>query len=266
MLRRIVDSTARAVESIARHERAAMATALGAVVVLAWGALVVGGGMGASHTTGASDAMPAATVMVFAIWAVMMMAMMLPSAAPTILLFAALMKARPTASALAPTSLFAAGYVIVWVGFAAIATLAHVALEHAGLISADMRATSSVVAAVVLVGAGAYQLTPLKDACLRHCQSPAQFLTRHWRAGSAGVLRLGLLHGAYCVGCCWALMAVLFVVGVMNLVWVGVIAAFVAIEKLLPGGRWVGRVAGIGLVAAGLVVLASVSLRGALGN
>lgn len=235
--------------------------ALGAVVVLAWGLLLAGTGMdmldvrGGEHT---ADAGSLGTFLaVLLMWAVMMVAMMLPSAAPTILLFAALTRTRASASPLPPTAGFAAGYVLLWGVFSLVATLAHMALEHAALVSFSMRTTTSVLAGLFLVAAGVYQWTPLKRACLRNCRSPIHFVTRHWRAGLRGAFRLGLFHGAYCVGCCWALMGLLFVGGVMNVAWVAALAVFVLLEKTTLLGTRLGRaLSGIGLVVAGAIALA----------
>jgi len=251
----------RPIEWIARHDRIVVVAALGAVVVLAWGLLLAGTGMdmpdarAGEHTADAGSLGRFLAVLIM--WAVMMVAMMLPSAAPTILLFAALMRTRTPASPLPPTAIFAAGYVLVWGVFSLVATLAHMTLEHAALVSPAMRTTTAVLAGLLLVAAGVYQLTPLKHACLRNCRSPIQFVTRHWRAGLGGAFRLGLFHGAYCVGCCWALMGLLFVGGVMNLAWVAALAVFVLLEKTAFLGTRVGRaVSGAGLVAAGAIALA----------
>lgn len=170
-------------------------------------------------------------------WTAMMTAMMLPSAAPLALLFA-------RRSSAARAALLTAGYLGVW------------AAAGLGAYELDMRLPdpSHWAVAAVLVVAGAYQLTPLKTACLKRCRSPLDFLVAHWRPGTRGALRLGVEHGAYCLGCCWALMVVLVVVGSMGLAWVVAIAAVVAAEKLLPGGRALARIGGVGLVAAGIVV------------
>ena len=183
------------------------------------------------------DEMPMGAGLWLGAWTVMMAAMMLPSAAPLVLLYGR------RSDTLASTLLMA-GYLLTWafVGLAAYAV--------------DMRLPDpgNGVVAAVLIAAGIYQFTPLKSACLRRCRSPVDFLVTHWQAGRLGALRIGLEHGAYCVGCCWALMAVLVVAGAMGLVWVVAIAAAVAVEKLLPGGRWLGRVGGIALLVAGIVV------------
>ena len=122
----------------------------------------------------------------------------------------------------------------------------------------DMSVASALLGGAVLVAAGLYHFTPLKAACLRHCQSPILFLSQHWRSGPAGALRMGLHHGAYCLGCCWFLMALLFFAGVMNLVWIAGLAIYVALEKLLPLGPWLCRAAGAALVALGVAVIAGV--------
>jgi len=157
--------------------------------------------------------------------------------------------------------IFAAGYLLVWTAFSGAATALQSALEAASFMTPEMILVSTRVSALALVAAGLYQFTPLKLACLRQCSHPLQFFLTRWRAGRSGALRMGLAHGAYCVGCCWALMLMLFVAGVMNLAWVALIAAFVFAEKLLPAGRFVSRAAGVMLILSGLSVLAG--LQGA---
>jgi predicted metal-binding membrane protein len=190
----------------------------------------------------------------FAMWAVMMVGMMMPSAAPVMLLFAAMHRRRGAARAPRVVFAFSAGYVLVWTAFSACAALAQWALHHAAMLSPAMTTSSARVSGAILIAAGVYQLTPFKGACLTHCRSPLGFLVSHWRDGTAGALRIGIEHGTYCLGCCWALMCVLFVVGVMNLVWVVAIAIFVLVEKIGPAGVVVARVAGVGMIAAGAFV------------
>ena len=154
------------------------------------------------------------------------------------------------------TSPDAAGYLLVWLGFAAAAATLHWALERAGLVSAMMMGSQSrLLSGAVLITAGLYQLSPLKNICLAHCRTPTSFLSRHWRPRALGALRLGAMHGAYCVGCCWLLMALLFVGGVMNLTWIAALAILVLIEKVLPPGQWVGRGVGIALIVWGVATL-----------
>lgn len=251
----------RAVEWSARHERAVVLAGLGVTIALAWAFLLAGDGMDISDMRGEQQASAedwgGRSVVVFAMWAVMMMAMMLPSAAPAVLLFAALMRSRVPTSTIPSTGIFAAGYVLIWAGFSVVATIAHWALQQAALVSPAIRSTSGVLAGLLLMSAGVYQLTPLKNACLRHCRSPIQFLTRYWRPGPAGALRLGLFHGGFCVGCCWALMGLLFVGGATNLSWVAAMAVFILMEKIAFLGTQVGRTAsGGGMVLAGAITLA----------
>ena len=262
-------SASAAVEWIARRDRAAVLVGLAVTVALAWAWLLAGAGMNMSGSAGGSMAMPGMTeesagpavwgsaAVVFAMWTVMMIAMMLPSAAPTILLFAALSRSRASTATFPPVTAFAAGYLLVWTSFSLVAAAAHLTMRHAALLSPMLRTTNGILSALLLIAAGVYQFTPLKAACLRNCRSPIQFLTRYWRRGTAGALRLGLLHGGYCLGCCWALMGLLFVGGVMNLWWIAAVAAFILIEKVAFLGAVGGRIAsGAGLVAAGAAVLA----------
>jgi predicted metal-binding membrane protein len=200
---------------------------------------------------------PLSAALAFVMWWVMMIAMMVPSAAPTILLFTTIRRrqeasARPSLEAW----IFLSGYLLIWAGFSLLAILAQWGLESAGLLSMEMASSSAVLRGVILVAAGLYQFTPLKNACLHHCQSPVLFLSRYWQAGAMGALRMGLRHGCYCFGCCWFLMALLFVGGIMNLVWIAGIAVYVACEKLLPLGRGLSRAAGAALIVAGAIVLA----------
>ncbi len=250
-----------AVEWIARRERAVVVAGLAMTIALAWAFLLDGAGMDMSGTSAGQHAGPedwsGRSVAVFAMWAVMMIAMMLPSAAPAILLFAALIRSRAPTSTIVSTGTFTAGYVLVWTAFSVVATIAHWALQQAALVSPAMRSTSGVLGGLLLMAAGVYQLTPMKDACLRHCRSPIQFFTRHWRPGATGALRLGLFHGGYCVGCCWVLMGLLFVGGVMNALWVAAIAVVVLLEKIAFLGTPFGRAAsGAGLVLAGALAIA----------
>jgi predicted metal-binding membrane protein len=195
-------------------------------------------------------------VLLFVMWVVMMVAMMVPSASPLILTFATVnRKRREREDPVVPTAVFLLGYLVVWTGFSAVAIFAQWGLHTAALLSPMMVSTSSILGGILLIAAGVFQWTPLKHACLKHCRSPLGFLMTEWREGTRGALVMGLKHGSYCVGCCWILMALLFVAGVMNLLWVATIAAFVLAEKVLPRGDLVGRVAGGILVLIGIVIL-----------
>jgi predicted metal-binding membrane protein len=188
----------------------------------------------------------------FAMWWVMMVGMMLPSAAPMILMFATVnRKKRMSGQDFVPVSVFTLGYLLVWGLFSAGATVVQWVLDQLAMLSSSLTAISPMVGGALLIAAGIYQFTPLKQACLRHCRSPLGFVLNHWHDGGIGALRMGMEHGAFCLGCCWVLMALLFVVGVMNLLSVAAIAAFVFVEKLLPGGPWIGRIGGGAMVAVG---------------
>jgi predicted metal-binding membrane protein len=195
-------------------------------------------------------------LLVFLMWCVMMVGMMLPSAAPTILLYALVQSRSPTRPRVALSYLFAAGYVAVWIAFSLAATIVQWSLAEAALLSPMMEAANATVGAMILFAAGVYQWLPLKRVCLTHCRSPLEWLPRHWRPGALGALRMGIAHGGYCLGCCWALMLLLFFGGVMNIVWIALITIFVLVEKLVPRGDIVGRLGGAALVAGGVWLLA----------
>lgn len=247
------------------RERALVLGALGAIALLAWLYLL-------HHATampsGRTMVMPSGEVMVMEMehdggdfvllalmWVVMMLAMMLPSVVPTVLVHAAVSRRVAPARAGARNAAFVGGYALAWSAFALGAAGAQVALGQMALLSEEMRSSSPIFAAVLLAAAGIWQLTPMKDLCLSKCRMPLQFVAEHWRDGGAGALRMGVSHGFYCIGCCGVLMALLFVGGVMNLVWVALIAAFVLIEKTtFPGtrsGRWIS---GAGLLASAAFV------------
>lgn len=255
-------------EAILRRDRAVTGAALAALTAIAWAYLLW---LGRSMNMDADMlAMTAATApqpwdatrfaVMFVMWAVMMVGMMTPAAAPMILLYArvgrqAAQKGKP----LAATGFFAAGYLLAWTVFSLGATAAQWALEQSLLLSAMMAATSKEFGGLVLIAAGIYQWTSLKDACLTHCRSPLHFIQAHggFKRDALGSLKLGFHHGLYCVGCCWALMALLFVGGVMNFLWIAAIAALVLLEKIAPTGRWLPRMAGILLTAAGIWMLST---------
>jgi predicted metal-binding membrane protein len=192
----------------------------------------------------------------FVMWAVMMAAMMLPTAAPMILAYAR-MQARDRAEGAGwlPVAAFSLGYVIVWSGFSLAAAGFQAVLTSLAMMSPMMMKTAAPVSGAILIGAGLYQFAPLKLACLRLCQSPLSFLMTRWRSGAAGALHMGTSHGTYCVGCCWAMMAVLFAVGVMNTAWIAGLTVVVLLEKTVRSNRMVSRVIGLGLICLGAFVL-----------
>ena len=257
----------RAPGALPRRDRVAILAALGATSALAWlwmlrvdadlCRLAMGGGA-AVQPWSAADA-----ALVFAMWAAMMVGMMLPTAAPATLLYAAVArKAARQGTPVAPTALFVAGYAAAWTLFSLLATAAQWGLERAALLSTAWAATSPALGGAILLAAGAYQLTPWKQACLDHCRAPVPFFAAQWRGGASGAFRMGLVHGAFCLGCCWALMGLLFVGGVMSFLWIAAIAFFVLVEKALPWGRAGGRLAALPLLCLGLLRLGSALVGG----
>ena len=271
-------------ERVLRRERWIVLAGLVALTVLSWAYILTGAGTGMSirdmtitslfpHLM-ADMPMPGVRmemhpgmwsvnylIIVLLMWWLMMIAMMTPSAAPMILLYArATRHAQSTGQlqqGVVPTVVFAGGYLLVWLGFSLLAAALQWALEKSGVVSAMMMAsTHASVSAAILIAAGLYQLSPLKHVCLRYCRSPAQFLSRHWRPGALGALRMGLEHGAFCVGCCWMLMTLLFVGGTMNVLWIAALAIFVLLEKVAPYGAWLARATGGVLLAWGAATLA----------
>ena len=257
-------------EALLRHDRLIIGTGLAVICLLSWLYILTGAGTGMSTigmttwqlplstpTTGA--AMPWSPfywIIMACMWWVMMIAMMVPSAAPMVLLYTRVhrhaQKTGQMDQAVIPTAAFASGYLLTWLVFSLAATALQWSLERAGLMRAMMMwITNSVLSGSFLMVAGIYQLSPLKNICLKHCRSPADYLYRHWRSGRLGAARMGLEHGLYCVGCCWSLMALLFVGGVMNLMWIAGLALFVLIEKLGQNGYWVDRASGLLMITAG---------------
>jgi predicted metal-binding membrane protein len=265
----MADST---LEAVLRRDRLIVGSALGVIAALAWAyvfwlaADMSMGGMDMSGLrmipAGLGMMAPAAApwsaiefALVFVMWAVMMVGMMAPSAAPMLLMYARVARQGKSAGKpLAATGWFAAGYFLAWAGFSLAATLAQWVLERAALLDARMASANVLLGAVVLIAAGIYQWTPIKNACLVQCQTPLGFLMSHggFRSDVRGCLYLGLLHGIYCVGCGWVLMALLFVLGVMNVLWIALLALLVLLEKLTPWGRWVARLAGALCIGAGV--------------
>ncbi|SPP99008.1 conserved membrane protein of unknown function [Bradyrhizobium vignae] len=249
-------------EQLLHRDRLIVAIGTAAVVALAWAYLAAGAGMDTEMMADMPDMAPMPwtpdyAVLLFVMWWVMMVAMMAPSAAPTVLLYASVKRKQETASRAAIDAwIFLAGYLATWAGFSVFAVLTQWALERFGLLSMAMASTSAILGGLIVVAAGLYQFTPLKHACLRYCDSPLLFLSRHWQPGTRGAFRMGLRHGSYCVGCCWSLMVLLFVGGVMNPVWIIAIALYVAGEKLLPFGRRLSHAAGGALILSGAIMLA----------
>ncbi len=261
-------------ETVLRRDRCVVVAALVTVIVAAWIWIVFGAGTGTTavamtQMAGMPDMdmmmeravwTPGYAGLIFAMWWVMMIAMMLPSAAPMLLLFARVnrtqkLRDRPYVA----TGFFAAGYIATWGGFSLLAAALQWRLEQLDLLGPMMTATNYWLGGAILLAAGLWQLTPLKGVCLRHCRSPLSFLARQWRPGRLGAFRMGIEHGAYCLGCCWFLMGLLFFGG--TLFWIAGLALFVLLEKTIPMSHWFSRIAGVSFAAWGVLLLA-----GALGG
>lgn len=262
-------------ERVVRREQTIVGLGLAGITALAWWYVLTGAGTGMSTiamSTWQFPPPPPAMAMpgdwnagywaiMLLMWWIMMIAMMVPSAAPMILLYARVFRHGQARGqihgALVPTAFFAAGYLACWLAFSALATALQFALERLGQIDGMMMwSTNRWLTAGLLVAAGLFQLTPLKSACLTRCRAPASFLAEHWRPGRIGAFRLGLVHGAYCLGCCWALMLLLFAAGIMNLVWIAGLAILVLVEKLAPFGAQLSPLIAATLIGAGVYVAA----------
>jgi predicted metal-binding membrane protein len=241
------------------RDRLVIWSCLGAITLLAWTYLVRLSTMSSGTMSGMDMAMPMShrwtpgdMGLMFVMWAVMMVAMMLPGTSPMLMMYARVARGRGLVGG-PRLWLFAGGYIIVWTMFSACATIIQTALQNTSVVSDQLR-VAPFVGGLILIFAGLYQFTPLKSACLTHCRSPMGFFMTEWREGKAGALIMGIRHGSYCVGCCWPLMLLLFVAGVMNLLWVAVIIALVMVEKLSP--YQIANATGTALVGLGLLLAA----------
>jgi predicted metal-binding membrane protein len=265
--------TASTLEGLLRRDGLIVLAALGLLTLLGWIALLAGAGsgmdpLGMSGWRLPLDLPPALSaawtplywLLAFSMWVVMMVAMMLPSAAPTALLYARVVrqaeKDGSSVKASASVASFTSAYVAVWSLFSLLAVGLQWALEHAGAMSAMMSSRIALLSGGLLIAAGLYQLTPLKSVCLRHCRSPAHVIAHHWRPGVLGAWRMGFSHGLHCLGCCAALMLLLFVGGVMNLVWIAALTLIVAVEKLAPFGEATAKLVAAILIAGGVALVA----------
>lgn len=262
-------------EAVLRRDRAVVVAILVGVIVLAWIYILLGAGTGMtpmSMVSGSDMAnmpdvmMPVVWTLgyaglMFVMWWVMMAAMMLPSAAPVLLVFARVNRNKKAGDRpYVPTGIFASGYLVAWGGFSVLAVLLQWALEQLRLLSPMMATTSYWLGSAILFAAGVWQLTPIKSICLRHCRSPMGFLVQRWRPGRLGAFSMGLQHGSYCLGCCWFLMGLLFFGGVMNLFWIIGLTIFILLEKNIRMGSWIGRTVGLGLAAWGAVMFVTTTL------
>lgn len=262
-------SAATAAEHGAGRQRLAVLLGLGAVIVLAWAYVLFMGwgmehmdvGMDMALMPRMTDWQPVDLVLVFLMWVVMMVAMMLPSSVPMMLAFSR--ETRPPAGqGSRRLGAFVAGYLLVWTVFSLAMTLLQWALLESRLINPMMESRSPLFGGLLLVAAGLFQFTPLKNACLAACRSPLSFLMTEWRPGVRGAWVMGLRHGVYCTGCCWLLMALLFLLGVMNVLWIAALTAFVLIEKTWPRAEWTSKVSGVALLVWGGVLLAGMARLG----
>ncbi len=238
------------------RERLVVGGALLAVALIAWAYLFHDARHDCCTIALLSGSTPVAIATLSAMWVAMMIAMMLPTALPMVLTFAAVARSRRAAGrAYVPVAIFVSGYAIVWAVFSVVAALTQWQLHRWALLSEAMASTSALFAGLLLFAAGVFQFTSFKRACLTRCRSPLDFIMTHWREGRGGALRMGLEHGAFCTGCCWALMALLFVLGVMNLLWVAALTALVCIEKMLPARAKVRIATGLLLLGWGAFFL-----------
>ncbi len=257
--------TSTPIESVLKRDRAVVVAGAAGVTILAWAYLVYVAqsmiGMGSGMAMAQLESWNATDFgVMFLMWWIMMIGMMVPSAAPMILLFATVnRRRREQQGPYVPTAIFLTGYLMIWGGFAAVATVGNWALHVNSLLSSMMgESTSAYLGGGLLITAGVFQWSRLKYVCLSHCRSPMSFLMSDWKEGVLGALKMGLRHGTYCVGCCWVLMALLFVLGVMNLVWIATLAAFVLLEKVVPAGQRLSKATGLLLIGWGVVVAARI--------
>lgn len=248
-------------ESVLLRDRWLVASALIVTTALCWAWIVPMGRDMYNNMDGPSAWMMtrqwdlAHLLLLFGMWAVMMVGMMLPSAAPTLLIYAGVVRKSPDSEhASSHVYTFAAGYLLVWTAFSLAATILQRMFAHWLLLSPMMESRGWLGGALLII-AGLYQLTPFKRSCLESCRSPVAFIASHWRRGVIGAFRLGMAHGLFCLGCCWALMLLLFVGGVMNLWWIAALTIFVLLEKLAPLGVQGGRVSGLLIIALGVFYL-----------
>ena len=259
-------------EHVLRRDRAIVVAALAVITILAWaytiwlgnnmnmGGMAVTGGheMGVMLAPAFKPWTPADFLVMFVMWTVMMIGMMVPSAAPMILIYARVGRQAAThGKPLAATGFFASGYLLAWTAFSLGATIGQWLLERAALLTPMMATANDILGALVLIAAGLFQWTPAKKACLKHCQAPLSFIQRYggFRRDPWESLAVGFRSGAFCIGCCWALMALLFVGGVMNIIWIAGLTIFVLLEKIVPAGQLISRASGAGLTAWGLWLL-----------
>lgn len=250
-------------QAVYRRDRAIVLASLAGVTLLAWVDMALmanpstpvgwcGNLMAHDQHWTPDDALAA-----FAMWNVMMVGMMIPTASPMIGMFAATSRRHGSGKPAVPTLFFVLGYLIAWAGYSAAATGLQWALQSATLLSPNDLQVGPRLGGALLIGAGLFQFTRLKNNCLTHCRTPMSFLMTQWREGAGGAVQMGLKHGSYCVGCCWAIMLLMFSAGLMNLVWTAVLAVFMLLEKIIPAGDKLGRIAGVIAIGLGTILVTS---------
>jgi predicted metal-binding membrane protein len=244
--------------AVFRKSRILVILGIATLSMMAWGYMVYLGSDAASDYTASHHAQYHQStnfLFIFVMWSVMMVAMMVPSAAPTIIMFDTIVQRKIKKKyRFSPTIIFVAGYLTAWTVYSCLAAIAQLWMQNSALISTTMSKSAPIVSGILLIIAGLFQFSSLKYACLKHCRSPVGFFILHWQDGHKGALEMGLRSGMYCVGCCWAIMVLMFVVGVMNIIWMAVLAVFILAEKLIPWGRRFSQVSGIFFIAWGIWV------------
>lgn len=242
--------------AVFKKSRALVILGIVALAALAWGYMLFLGWHAALDNSASLQTQShhsASFLFVFVMWSVMMVAMMVPSAAPTILMFDTIVHKRViNKSWFSPTVIFVAGYLAAWTVYSAFAAIGQLWLQNTALISTAVSKSAPIVSGILLIIAGLFQFSPLKYACLKHCRSPIGFFMLHWQNGHRGALAMGLRSGMYCVGCCWAIMVLMFVAGAMNIIWMAVLALFILVEKLMPWERRFSQISGVLMVAWGI--------------
>lgn len=253
-----------AIESILKKDRLILVTGLLFICLLSWWYIIyLYRQMYPMNMNALFFAMPmtpdwTATdfVLLFLMWLVMMIAMMTPSVAPLIFIFAMVNRQKKLQqNPFVPTGYLFSGYFLVWAVFSLLATILQWALQQVAWLNPEMIITNKILGSVILITAGLFQFSVLKQRCLHYCQTPVDFIHRKWKEGKKGAFKMGIENGVYCLGCCWVLMVLLFVAGIMNLLWIALLSLFVLVEKLIPNSKWISYAAGTCLILYGLFAL-----------
>ena len=250
------------IKNVLKKDRVIIVSALLVICILSWVYIIyLYKQMAVMNMDAAFFAMPMTPswtivdfALLFVMWFVMMIAMMTPAVAPLTLIFTMINRQRQQQNRpFVNTAYLITGYFLVWAAFSLAATSLQWLLQHVSLLNPEMKTTDKIVGSLILIAAGIFQLTPLKQTCLQNCRTPLVFVNRHWREGKRAALRMGIQNGFYCLGCCWMLMVLLFVAGIMNLLWVALIAVFVLVEKVAPSIKWLSYATGLVLIVYGII-------------